>query len=140
MIQRVQTVYLAVGGLALLGLLPFDAVWSSEAATSFGWFKPASVGAIILTAIVAIGAIFMYNKRPKQRSLVVGVQVLTVLTMLITFGGLYFAGALQPMLATLTLASGAVLALPVLAYIFFFLARRSIDKDIALIKSMDRLR
>jgi hypothetical protein len=34
----------------------------------------------------------------------------------------------------------AMLGLPILAYLLFFLARRGIDHDIELVKSMDRLR
>jgi hypothetical protein len=34
----------------------------------------------------------------------------------------------------------AMLAMPILAYVFFLLARRGIDHDIELVESMDRLR
>jgi len=33
-----------------------------------------------------------------------------------------------------------MLSMPVVAYLFFFLARRGIDHDIELVESMDRLR
>ena len=140
MIQRVQTIYLALGGVALLGLFPFDLVWSSTPAETFSWYTPLASFAIAIAAGAAIGSIFLYKNRKKQRSTVVIVQVLTVLAILIAFGGLYLAGSFQTLLSPMTTGTGIMLALPIVAYILFFLARRGIDKDIALIKSQDRLR
>ena len=70
---------------------------------------------------------------------VVATQILTLIFMAVLFGGLFLSRELIFVGAE---AAGiiAIVLLPVLAYVFFLLARRGIDKDIALVRSMDRLR
>ena len=74
MIQRIQTVYLFVGALVLAAFGFFEMPWVSEAAATYVWFVPSLVGLLILTAAGALGAIFLYENRETQRSVVVAVQ------------------------------------------------------------------
>lgn len=142
MIQRIQTVYLLVGAAALVGLLFFDSFWQSTAAATYDWFVPAVVGLSILTAGVGLVAIFMYNSLERQRRVVVGVQFGTVLTVAALYGGLFLTQGLNVRTAVGALDTDKIimLALPVVAYVFFYLARRGIQSDIKLLKSVDRLR
>jgi len=141
MIQRIQTVYLLLGALALAALGAFDVPWSSQAASTYAWFVPSLIGLIVATVAGALGAIFLYNTRKTQRTVVVAVQVGTLFLAGALYGGLY-------MTAELTFGTGrglewgrtTALALPIVAYALFFLARRGIDHDIELVESMDRLR
>lgn len=141
MIQRIQTVYLLLGALALGALGFFETPWSGAAASQFSWFVPSLVVLLIGTAGTALGAIFLYDQRKTQRTVVVGVQILTLLLAGVFYGGLYSAG-------TLTVAgpSGLLwsrllpLLLPIVAYGLFLLARRGIESDIELVESMDRIR
>lgn len=141
MIQRIQTVYLFLGALALATLGLFDMPWNSTAASTHGWFVPSLAGLIVLTVGLALWAIFLYERRETQRTVVVGVQVATVLLAGVLYGGLFLTAEL-----TFTGPQGivwgraVVLVLPILAYVFFYLARRGIVHDIELVKSMDRLR
>ncbi len=141
MIQRIQTVYLFLGALALATLGLFDMPWNSAAASSHGWFVPSLVGLLILTVGLALWAILLYERRETQRTVVVGVQVATVLLAGVLYGGLFLTSEL-----TFTGPQGivwgraVVLVLPILAYVFFYLARRGIVHDIELVKSVDRLR
>lgn len=141
MIQRIQTVYLLLGALALAALGLFDTPWSGAAARQFGWFVPSLIGLLVVTAGTALGTIFLYGNRKTQRTVVVGVQVLTVLLAGVLYGGMYVAGTL-----TFTGPSGLLwgrtilLLLPILAYGLFLLARRGIESDIELVESMDRIR
>ena len=141
MIQRIQSVYLLLGALALLSMLLFDEVWVGEAAEALPWFAPVLLILGGITVALALVAIFLYKNRARQRGVVVGVQWLTVAWMAVFYGGLFYGGQLQtsaggdPITASLL-----VLLVPILAYVFFFLARRGIQKDIALVRSMDRLR
>lgn len=141
MIQRIQTLYLFLGAFALGGLGFFDPPWNSTAAATHVWFVPALIALIVLAGGVAIWAIFLYENRKTQRSVVVGVQICTVLLAGVLYGGLYltseltFGGA-----GGMNWGKTAMLAMPILAYLFFYLARRGIDHDIELVKSMDRLR
>ena len=141
MIQRIQTVYLVLGTLALASLGLFDRPWSTQAADVHAWFVPSLIGLIVATGGTALWAIFLYERRQTQRSVVVGVQIGTVLLAAVLYGGLYLTAELtfrNP--AGFDWGKTAMLAMPILAYVFFFLARRGIDHDIELVESMDRLR
>ena len=141
MIQRIQTVYLFLGALTLAALGVFDTPWSSTAAATQAWYVPSLIGLIVVTGGTALGAIFLYEQRKTQRTVVVGVQILTLGLAGVCYGGLYltaelnFGGA-----AGLQWGKIIALLLPIIAYGFFWLARRGIDHDIELVKSMDRLR
>ncbi|MFP4227870.1 MAG: DUF4293 family protein [Salinivenus sp.] len=141
MIQRIQTVYLFLGALALAAMGGFDTPWDSTAAATLGWYTPTVLGLLVVTIGTALGSIFLYTQRKTQRSVVVGAQVLTVGLAGVLYGGLYmteelhFGGAVG-----LQWDRTVALLLPVLAYGLFWLARRGIDHDIELVKSMDRLR
>lgn len=141
MIQRVQSIYLLLG-VALLGLeYTFDSVWKGPSAAAFSWFVPVTMGVFTIAAIGAVGAIFMYSQRNKQRTLVVISQVVALLGLLILFGSQYMTQSLPAFdSARSSFESWAALVSPVLAYLMFTMARRAIDKDIALVRSMGRLR
>lgn len=141
MIQRLQTVYLFIGSLALLGTVFTDVMGAPAPSTetdALSWLPitlSILVGAIF---ILAIAAIFFYQNRQKQRQVIVWVQILTLLFVGVVFLGLYLQGALVSMWSNIGLVVGV--ALPIVAYGFFFLARRGVENDIKLIASMDRLR
>ncbi|MDA1027571.1 MAG: DUF4293 family protein [Bacteroidetes bacterium] len=141
MIQRVQSVYLLLG-VALLGLeYSFDSVWKGPSAAAYSWFVPVTMGVFTIAAIGAVGAIFMYSQRNKQRTLVVISQVIALLGLLILFGSQYMTESLPTLdSARSSFESWAALVSPILAYLVLTMARRAIDKDIALVRSMDRLR
>lgn len=141
MIQRIQTVYLFLGALVLGALGFFEAPWSSTAASTYVWYVPSLVGLIMMTAGTALGAIFLYDRRKTQRTVVVGVQIGTVLLAAVLYGGLYLTSELAVRTARgVDWNLAVVLALPLVAYVLFLLARRGIEHDIELVKSMDRLR
>lgn len=140
MIQRIQTVYLVLGAVALGALLFFDVVWGG-AATAQGWFTPAVVFFDVVAIAVAVGAVFLHKNRPKQRQAIVVAQVFTTLLLIVFCGGLYLAHALYIRTAQgLDVGMLAALLLPIVAYVLFLLARRGVEKDTELVRSMDRLR
>lgn len=141
MIQRIQTVYLLLGVASLAGLLFIDPIWGGAAATTQPWFAPVVLGLAGLAAAVAVAAVFLYKNRERQRTVIVGAQGLTVLLMLALYAGLFLSDALYVRTAEgfdVPMLLGLVL--PILAYIFFLLARRGVTRDIELVRSMDRLR
>ena len=141
MIQRIQTVYLALGALALTGVLFLESLWGSEAAATYGWFLPVIVGLGAVTAVTAIGAIFLYTDRETQRTVVVGTQLMTILWAITLYGSLFMTNGLQVYNAAgLNIDMLMLVAGPLVAYILFWLARRGIEHDIELVASMDRLR
>lgn len=141
MLQRKQSVYLLLGSLAIVAMLFFDGIWETPAAETLVWYVPSLIITGIVVVLVALVAIFMYGNRLRQQQVVVAVQVLTLIFMVLLYGGLFLTGV------TAQIAEGAVdaatligLALPILAYVFFYLARKGIQSDIDLVRSMDRLR
>ncbi len=140
MIQRIQTVYLVLGAVALGALLFFGVVWQG-AATAQSWFTPAVVLGDSLAVAVALGAIFLYKNRPRQRQVIVAAQALTTVLLLVFCGGLYLEKALYVRTAQgLDVGMLVALLLPIVAYVLFLLARRGVEKDIEQVRSMDRLR
>ena len=141
MIQRIQSVYLLLGAFCLAALGLFDSVWQNQAAETLAWFVPALAILGAATVAVALISIFLYKNRRKQVKVVTAAQVMTVAFMIVLFGGLFLAGDLEFLAqAGDDLWALLVLLLPVVSYIFFYLARRAIQRDIDLVKSMDRLR
>lgn len=140
MIQRIQTFYLGAGVIALIAVL-FLQLSNGAVAASQAWFVPACVILGGLAVVAAAVAVFLYKDRSKQRRVIVLAQTITVLFLLVLYGGLYFADALY-IRTTQGIDVGMVvfLLLPLVAYLFFYLARRGVEKDIKLVRSMDRLR
>ena len=142
MIQRIQTVYLILGALAVGGLFLLDPLWSGPTVQRYDWFSGTAAALAGLTAAGALGTVFLYNNRSRQRAVTAGLQVMAALLTGLLFVCFYGAGALG-----LRGAGGALdfsritfLVLPIGAYVFFMLARRAIQSDIDLVRSMDRLR
>jgi hypothetical protein len=138
MIQRIQTLYLALAAVAavLLLFLPVVAVGpSAEGGTPDPVRASEAVGALVAAlamAAVALGAIFLYGNRPLQARLG-GLGIVAALA----FAGL-LAGGLAGELDRLRPLVGA--ALPLLYLLFVALAIRGIRADERLVKSMDRFR
>ena len=142
MIQRIQTVYLVLGALALGTLGLFDVPWSGAAARQFAWFVPSLIGLLAVTSVLAIGAVFLYKdqaQRKTQRTVVVGVQILTLLLAGVLYVGFYRAGTLAftgP--AGVLWGRSIVLLLPIVGYLLFRLARHGIEKDIERVDRMNQ--
>ena len=135
MVQRIQSVYLLLAGLAFLGTDLFMDVLA-EAAQA--WLLPAVLGLNALTAIGAFGAIFLYSDRKKQLRMSTWLQYLAIIVLLVVFGALYITDRLAEVSSNA--GAMALVGLPVLGYILIRLASRKIKKDIELVRSIDRLR
>lgn len=135
MIQRIQTVYLALAFVAT-GVLPFVfPVWGIEGKPVYFMENLAYTALFGLSTVLSLLAIFFYNKR--QHQFVMG--RLNIISNVILFGLLVYR--------TLTLSGGASapekgigLILPVVAIVFVALANKAIKRDEELVKSADRLR
>lgn len=137
MIQRIQTIHLALALVTLLALFFFDAIWQAEGLESPYAFLPTAAAILALgTALVVVVSIFLYGNRKKQRKAVVTAQVMTLLLLFVLVAVVYVLG----LGAAGSLAVLWPMVLPIATYALLVLARRGIDKDIALVKSMDRLR
>lgn len=141
MIQRIQSVYLALGAVCLIYLVFFNSAWQTSATEALAWYRSAVTIVGTATATVALIAIFVYKNRAKQLKLVVALQVMTLGFIVILFGGLFLAGDFD-LIGRLRGDAGTwfIALLPIATYLLFYLARRGIQRDINLVKSMDRLR
>ena len=141
MIQRKQTIFLMLAILALMGEFFLDGIWAGPAAESMAWFTPVTTALFGVAIIGALATIFMYKDRSRQRRFVVILQIMIVLGVIALFAGHFVADTL-PVIDTTSLVTSEWLSLllPLLAYVVLFMARRGIEKDIELIRSVDRLR
>lgn len=139
MIQRIQSVYLLLGSVAVS--LPLILGTLSVQSTAQNWFPWIRLGLSSIAAILAIVAIFSYANRKRQSSIAFYAQIAVLLLVMVVVSTtiLYGArpGAESWMTDTYHLMA---MILPALAYVLFGLARRSIKKDSELVRSMDRLR
>ena len=141
MIQRIQTIYLVIGACSIGSIYLLDELWTGPAAMRSSWFTAVTVGIFGLCLIVALVAIFLFKNRKRQRSIVVLLQILTILGVVALFVGAYLGGTLPGIGSESDgRVEGIALGLGALGYVLFYLARRGIEKDITLIRSADRLR
>ena len=141
MIQRIQSLYLLLGAIALAALFFFDSIWQSQAAVAQSWFNPSLMALIIAAVAVGGGAIFLFSARDRQRTVVIGAQMITVLLLVALYGGLFMSGELDLRAnGGYDVAKIIALLLPVGAYGFYYLARRSIERDIKKVEDMESFR
>ncbi|MDA0683754.1 MAG: DUF4293 family protein [Bacteroidetes bacterium] len=140
MIQRIQTIYLLLAVVLLAIAFLFDGIWTGAAAAEYAWFVPVTMGLLGLAAAGGVTAVFLYKDQPRQRGFVVLLQYLTLLGLALLIGANSLAGGWGSLTANASFSTWASVGAPIIAYLMFLMARRGIDKDIKLIKSMDRLR
>jgi low temperature requirement protein LtrA len=146
MIQRIQTIYLALAALSCISLfgLPFATTNEMVAASSLfadGRYTIAdNFGLIFLfvgAGLLAIGSIFLYSNRALQNNLTRVAAVATIIGLVL--GILLFLrdGVTK---TTAEPNDGLGIFMPILTIVFLFLALRSIKNDDKLVRSADRLR
>ncbi len=145
MIQRIQTVFLLLAAISffLLFQLPFAVSDIANpgflADKDFDIFD--NIVLVVLTALgglIALIAIFLYKNRPLQIRL--SYLVIIVGILLILVAGVLFYNEAANIMDKVGISDGLGLFMPVLAFIFGFLAARFIRKDEKLVRSADRLR
>ncbi len=141
MIQRIQSIYIALGALFTGSVYCLDSVWSGSAAVESVWFTPVALGMYGLTVAGGLLAIFLYKDRSRQRQVVSSIRMVLFVGWVVVLAGEYIGGVLPfVQVGTPDSATSMVFALPLIGLVFFTLARRGIDRDIDLIRSVDRLR
>lgn len=151
MIQRIQTVYLLISGLLMASLffIPFAQIEAQTGELYNFMYRglvnadgetviPTLALAILLTVatIIPFITLFVYKKRVLQ----IRLCGLNMALLLGSTGMIYYLGTQLIDEITGVLSYQIMTAFPIIALILTFLALRSIGKDIALLKSMDRIR
>ncbi|MEM1054131.1 MAG: DUF4293 family protein [Bacteroidota bacterium] len=136
MLQRIQSLYLLLGGALLVVFAVFSDVWSAGIRADMSWLGSVGLGLAGASAAIAFVAVALFKDRSRQRQIILVAQIATLLTVAAAVGGLFLR---DPEIAATQGAYLLALA-PVVAYVLLRLAQRGVDADIKLVKSMDRLR
>ncbi|MBR1449094.1 MAG: DUF4293 family protein [Prevotella sp.] len=114
MIQRIQTVYLLLAGIVL----------GVSAVMECGTLWVSVIMAIL--AVISLADIFLWKQRPTQ-------ALVCLVPMAVVIGYYVMLAVRQPLLTW-------YMALPLVAVLLLFLARKAILKDEKLVRSLDRIR
>jgi len=148
MIQRIQTVFLFICGIALaalvffplLSITPSQAPGLYEDGLLFTSEDLIALVLVVLAALLSLVAIFLYKNLNMQKNLIL-ISILGLFAGALA-GAIAFAPATQAIVnssqARFTLQLG--IFMPLLGLICLILAYRYVVKDQKIIKSMDRLR
>lgn len=135
MIQRIQTVYLLLAAIAN-GAVFFTPLWVRADEDPSLWVKSGFAAGLVLAALVALFAIFVFKNRPSQLRWVKRAMLLQCLAAGAALGLVVTLGGFGSFMAV-ELGSAV---LPFAALLVQYLALRGIAADEALVRSMDRLR
>jgi Domain of unknown function (DUF4293) len=141
MIQRIQTIWLllaAIGGFAMSRAPLFEARLPNNITqtviASDNLFLFVSITGV---ALLSLGCIFLFKKRPLQFKLTILAALLTVIIVALE------VNKVSGFQSTHTILKGSYRwgsLLPIAIIVFLLLAARGIYKDEKLVKSLDRLR
>ena len=147
MLQRPQSVYLLAGAALLAVFVALGHVWAPGVTAAYPWLGPVAYALAVATAVVALVAVFQYKDRQRQRTTIGVAQLLDLAVLLPLLVGLFSTTPPAPDVP----ASGGddafglygrylVALVPLVAYVLLRMARRGVDRDIATVRSMDRIR
>lgn len=140
MIQRPQSIYLLLGAALLAAFVALGHVWSPGVSGMYPWLGTVTYVLAVLTAAVALGAIFLYKDRARQRRVIGAAQALDLLLVLPLLVGLYSTTSDATVAEGTAYESYLVALVPLVAYVLLRMARSGVDRDISTVRSMDRLR
>jgi hypothetical protein len=135
MIQRIQTVYLALVALITGLAINYLPLWTVGEQSLFYKDDIQFMIPALLSTVLAIVTIFLYKNRQNQ---FVSVRLLLLIN-LILLGLLLYRLLNLPGEPSGT-EKGIGLLVPIVSIVLLFLASRAIRKDEELVKSVDRLR
>lgn len=158
MIQRIQTVYLALASIALIVLyffplasylseLSYSKLYLTHLASLTPGVEPVVKNSVVLPlaifngiiALIGLVSVFVYKKRPLQSKIVKLCILMTIIMIVLVF--FVYAPLISRLTATeAVFTDGYGLYLILLAIVMFVLANRAIIKDEKLVRSADRLR
>jgi len=138
MIQRIQTVYLFLAFVLMMGLFIFPIYITNQGADEFYVDEHTILAGLTLAvSLVSLGDIFLYKNRPLQMNLV-WLGVVLDLAFIGLSSYYYYQDVLEESVAEISFDVGV--ALPIIVLILLFMAYNGIRKDEKLVRSLDRLR
>jgi predicted MFS family arabinose efflux permease len=144
MLQRIQTLYLLIALVAVGVSLVMDWVTyvMEEASTSFMTGNPAMVMYVLvgLSMLTLVLVISRFKDRKGQMKLA-NVAMFDMLLIVVMFGVLHYQQIESyNELGELSLSYDLGVAMPLIAIVLIWMAKKAIKKDDDLVKSVDRLR
>ena len=136
MLQRIQTVYLILAALTIVGLyIWFPVLTSPDGVVLISKQEPLVFGLIFTCIALAVIAVLTFKKRQTQ-------FVLNRLHIILNFVllGVFVYRSLSVPGETLVSQKGIGVLLPIISIVFLAMANKAIKKDEDLVKSVDRLR
>lgn len=152
MIQRIQTVYLIIGVILSILCLSMQIgtfasdnliaareynLWCVNADGSMSFEQWPLFAVLLLSAALAVYAIFLYRKRLQQARLCIFSTLLVILWYILYFA---YGYALIDHDTTVSFTPGLTAILPLLSMVLYILARRAIRADERLVRAADRIR
>lgn len=148
MIQRIQSIYLLVASACSFALFGFPFASVNEKVADSALFSndtvynlsdnTALLAVYCLAGVVALAAIFLFNNRPRQKS-VAWVAAVFNLVGIVLAVVLFMQDSVMDSSAV-TPNDGIGLYTPIVGFVLILLAVRAIGKDEKMVRSMDRLR
>ncbi|MBO6535302.1 MAG: DUF4293 family protein [Balneolaceae bacterium] len=135
MIQRIQTVFLALSALST-GAAFFTPIYDRAMEDPQLWIGYGLAIALTISMIGSIGCIFLYSNRKNQIAWVKRTMLVQIIGFAFCIGVFFSLGGIGTYLWDEALGTGAVLA----GFAFQLLALRFINKDEKLVRSIDRIR
>ena len=156
MIQRIQTLFLAIAGIILILLLLLEPSLANAVGNAGEFFlTPVSIGltgeggtsviqsSFAIAAVLSFGlfltifSIMKYNNRKLQMKLVQAAIVVQLTAVAVVF---YYSSQLGEVADQSTVSYSPILGVFALNVLLYILALRGIKKDEALVRSADRIR
>ncbi len=135
MLQRIQTIYLAIVVIINLAF-PFVPLWTVDGKPVYYMSSMAYTVLLGLSTALAILSIFSYKKRQNQFVMNRLNMILNLILLgLFVYHSLNVSGG-----AALAPEKGIGMFLPIISIVMLVLANKAIKKDEDLVKSVDRLR
>lgn len=141
MIQRIQTVLLVVGSCFLAVNFLLNDVWIGPASVQSGWFTPVTLGLYSLALIGGVLSIFLYRTLDRQKQCIFAAAMTATVGLLVLGLGMILADVMPVVSGgPASLQSWLAVVFPLASLSCFALARRSVNRDVKLLRSVDRLR
>ena len=137
MIQRIQTVYLALATI-VSGALPFVfPLWTLSNNQEF-WFMQSMLYAMLFGLSTSLGLLSIFSYKKRQHQFVFN-RLNMILNLILL--GLFVYRSLNLSGEAITVSEkGIGMFLPIVSIVLLVLANKAIKKDDDLVKSVDRLR
>ncbi|MEX0648432.1 MAG: DUF4293 family protein [Balneolaceae bacterium] len=135
MIQRIQTIFLAIAALINLGVF-FTPLYRHAVNDPNAWIGNGFAFFLTAAMIILIISIFLYKNRPKQLKWVKAGTYFQVAAVGFAIGILFSLGGIGVFLWAETL----VVLFLIISLALYWQAGRFIQKDEELVQSMDRIR